>query len=87
MLRKLTLCVAAITCRCGVVATVNARNDMERSKTDYKQCLRRHPDIVSAYEGLRLAHEVDFSAYRATSAGILPGAKNTVYINSETVPH
>jgi hypothetical protein len=62
---------------CGIAAKVNARNDVEASKSAYKACLALHPQDVAACEGPREAYEADWAAYRATSAGIRPGATIT----------
>jgi hypothetical protein len=63
---------------CGVAAKVNARQDMEASKVAYKAYLAQHPQDATACEGPRHAYEADLAAYRATSAGVRPGATITV---------
>jgi hypothetical protein len=70
--------VAAALAGCGIAATVNARNDMEMSKNAYKACLAEHSQDVGACEAPREAYEAALAAYRATSAGIRPGASITV---------
>jgi hypothetical protein len=60
--------VIAALSGCGVAAKVNARNDMQGSKTAYKTCLAQHLEDAAACEGPRQAYEADLSAYRATSA-------------------
>jgi hypothetical protein len=60
---------------CGIVANVNARNEMEASK---RACLVEHSQDVAACEATREEYEADLAAYRATSAGIRPGAAITV---------
>ena len=64
---------AFVLCGCGVAAKVNARNDMEQSKTAYKQCLVQNSTEPRVCDGLKQAYEADLQAYRATSAGIRPG--------------
>lgn len=58
---------------CGVVAKVDARNQMQASLRDLKQCLRENQANPSPCRTLKIIYDADMSAYRATSAGILPG--------------
>lgn len=44
---------------------IDARHEMEHSKTAYKQCLEEHPDDPDKCEALRRAYEADLKAYRA----------------------
>jgi hypothetical protein len=62
--------MAGLLSGCGIAAKVNARNDMQVSKTAYKTCLTQHAQDAAACEGPRQAYEADLSAYRATSAGL-----------------
>ncbi len=57
------LLTVATVAGCGVVAKVNARNDMEQSKAVYKNCLAQNPQNVSACEGYRLSYEADLKAF------------------------
>jgi len=83
MYRHLSVFIAAtLLGGCGVVAKVNARDDMTASKTAYKSCLLQNPSNVSACEGYRLAFEADLKAYRAASAGIQSGNNNTLNLNT-----
>ena len=74
---------AALLGGCGIAAKVQNRNNMQDSLAAYKGCLASHPADVQSCEGARLAYEADMQAYRATSAGILPGHNDTVNVNSE----
>src|SRR5271155_699750 len=76
--RALAVALAGLVAGCGIAAKVNARNDMEASKSAYKACLAEHPKDPAACEGPREAYEADLAAYRATSAGLRPGATITV---------
>ncbi len=67
----------------GIAAKINARKEMEVSKTVYKSCLARNPQNISACDASRLSYEADIKAYRATSAGIQPGHNDTININTE----
>lgn len=58
---------------CGIAAKVNARNDMQVSKTAYKTCLTQHAQDAAACEGPRQAYEADLSAFEATAAATRPG--------------
>lgn len=64
---------AVLLSGCGIAAKVNARNDMQASRTAYKTCLAQHPQDIAACEGPRQAYEADLSAYQATSAATRPG--------------
>jgi outer membrane biogenesis lipoprotein LolB len=55
---------------CGVAAKVNARNDLEQSKTAYKQCLAQHADDESKCTASRAAYLADLQTYEALSRGI-----------------
>jgi hypothetical protein len=58
--------LAGLLSGCGIAAKVNARNDMEASKSAYKACLaHQSQDDPSSCEALRQAYEADLSAYRA----------------------
>jgi hypothetical protein len=69
--------LAGLVAGCGIAAKINARNDMQASKAVYKACLAQHQEDVAACEGPREAYEADLAAYRATSAGLRPGATIT----------
>lgn len=58
---------------CGVVAKVQARDDMMQAKSAYTGCLQENSGQPAKCAGLREAFEADLQAYRATSAGIQPG--------------
>ena len=49
--------VAASLAGCGVVAKVNARNEMTQSEATYKACLAQHPQDIRPCDGARLAYE------------------------------
>lgn len=55
---------------CAVAAKVRARNEMEESKAAYKECLRKHPDDISACEAFGKMYEADLKAFRATSGAL-----------------
>lgn len=80
----IAILLVGILAGCSVVAKVDARNDMEKSKTAYKDCLARNPETISACEGARLAYEADLKAYRATSAGMQSGRNDTLNINTDS---
>lgn len=65
MLFLLLVIVTAFSGGCGIAASIRLRNDMESSKTAYKQCLKEHPDDPDKCEALRRAYEADLKAYRA----------------------
>lgn len=67
---------------CGIVAKVNSRNDMLKTKTEYTNCLEQHSSNTSVCNGYKAAYKADMEAYRATSAGIEPGFNNSMNINS-----
>lgn len=64
----LGLILAPTLAGCGIAATVRAREDMEQSKSAYKQCLGQHSQDPSQCTALRQAFEADMAAYRATSS-------------------
>jgi hypothetical protein len=66
---------------CGIAAKVDARNNMQSSLTVYRSCLQQHAQAPEYCEGPRLAYEADMQAYRATSAGIMPGRNDTMNVN------
>lgn len=72
------LVLVGLVAGCGLAAKINARNDMEASKTAYKVCLAQHPQDVEPCEASREAYQADLAAYQATSAGIRPGPTITV---------
>jgi hypothetical protein len=63
--------VAVFLSACGLAAKMDARNDMEASKSACKACLVDNPRNVSTCEALRLSYEADLKAYEATSTGML----------------
>jgi len=69
---------------CGIAAKVRARNELEESKAEYKECLKLHSEDVSQCEGLRRAYDADLQTYRALSAGVRPGA--TIEVENPTSP-
>jgi hypothetical protein len=74
MTAKFFVIVAAfVVSGCGVVAKVDARNDMMQSKQAYTDCLRANSAEPQSCAGLKEAYEADLQAYRATSSGIRPG--------------
>ena len=86
-MKKLSVLIPlAISCSllagCGMVAKVNSRNDMMKTKTDYTNCLEQHAKNISSCDGYKAAYKADMEAYRATSAGIMPGFNNSVNVNS-----
>lgn len=73
-MKTIMIALAVMLNGCGVVAKVNARQDMEASKVSYKACLLQHPqDYIGSCEAARISYEVDAGAYRSMSAGIRPG--------------
>ena len=68
---------------CGIAAKVNARNDMEQSKTAYKACLAQNPSNLHACDAAEAAYDADMRAFRATSAGVQPGYNSTINVNEE----
>lgn len=64
---------ACVISGCGIVAKVDARNDMMAAKKEYTDCLRKNNAEPGACAGLKEAYQTDLQAYRATSAGIQPG--------------
>lgn len=86
MKKLLILAPIAVACSllsgCGIVAKVNARNDMMKTRKDYTQCLETHSNNVAACNGYKAAYKADMEAYRATSAGIMPGFNNSENINT-----
>jgi hypothetical protein len=74
MRAKYLAIVAALTLAgCGVVAKVQARDEMMQAKTAYTQCLQQNSAETARCDGFKQAYEADLQAYRATSAGIRPG--------------
>ena len=67
---------------CGIAAKIDARNDMQQSKLDYKNCLANNPSNPKACEATRLAYEADLKSYKVMSAGILPGQNNTLNVTT-----
>ncbi len=77
----MALALAVGVTGCGVAAKVNARNDMEQSKSAYKTCLVQNAGDIGRCHGYKLAYDADMRAYRATSAGIRNGY--TVDVNED----
>ena len=77
----IVLLLMVICAGCGIAAKVRARNDMENSKTAYKQCLQQHLNDLEQCEGLKRAYEADLKAYKATSNGVRPGHTTSLEIN------
>jgi hypothetical protein len=50
---------------CGIAANIRARNDVENSKAEYKDCLKQHPDDLSKCDALKQAYETDFEYWRS----------------------
>ena len=67
---------------CGVVAKVDARQDMRQSKAAYKACLTANASNPAVCESARLTYEADVQAYRTLSAGIQPGRNDTFNVNT-----
>ena len=67
---------------CGIEAKIDARNDMQQSKLNYKNCLANNPSDPKACESTRLAYEADIRAYKAMSAGIQPGLNSTLNVTT-----
>ena len=79
----LSMCGAALLGGCGIAAKVQTRNDMQSSLATYKACLAQNPSDPTPCRGAKEAYEADLTAYRATSAGLLPGTNSTVNVNTE----
>jgi hypothetical protein len=54
---------------CAVAAKIDARNDYQASRAQYKDCLAQHAARPHACEGLRLAMEADERAYNDLNGG------------------
>jgi hypothetical protein len=67
---------------CGIGAKIEARNDVQQSKLNYKNCLANNPSSPQACESTRLAYEADIKAYRVMSAGIQPGLNSTLNVTT-----
>jgi outer membrane biogenesis lipoprotein LolB len=50
---------------CGIAANIRARNDVENSKAEYKDCLKQHPDDLSKCDALKKAYEADLEYWSA----------------------
>jgi hypothetical protein len=82
-LGHLTIVLAVLALSgCGIEAKIDARNDMQQSKLNYKNCLANNPSNPQACESTRLAYEADIRAYRTMSAGIQPGLNNTLNVTT-----
>jgi hypothetical protein len=77
------LSVLALT-GCGIGAKIEARNDMQQSKLNYKNCLTNNPSDPKTCETTKLAYEADIRAYKTLSAGIQPGLNNTLNVTTST---
>ncbi|MCX7124839.1 MAG: hypothetical protein NTU49_03625, partial [Gammaproteobacteria bacterium] len=86
MKKLLILVPLAVACSllsgCGIVAKVDSRNEMMKTKDAYTNCLERHSRNISACNGYKAAYKADMEAYRATSAGIMPGFNNSMNVNT-----
>lgn len=86
MKKLLILAPLAVACSllsgCGIVAKVDSRNDMMTSRDAYTNCLTSHPNNIGACNGYKAAYKANMEAYRATSAGIMPGFNNSENINT-----
>jgi len=51
---------------CAVAAKIKARDEMEVSKAEYKECLKNESDVTNC-EGLKSVYEADLQAFHATS--------------------
>jgi hypothetical protein len=69
---------------CGIEAKINARNDMQQSKLNYKNCLANNPSDPKACESTRLAYETDIRAYKTLSAGMQPGLNNSLNLTTSS---
>ena len=58
--------LGALVTGCGIVAKVQAREDMQASKARYKACLEQNPQTPANCESARLLYEADLRAYIAT---------------------
>jgi hypothetical protein len=63
---------------CGIQAKVNARNDLEQSKTAYKECLIQHADDANKCAALRTIYQTDLQTYEAMSRGTRTGPSISV---------
>jgi hypothetical protein len=69
---------------CGIGAKIDARNDMQQSKLNYKNCLANNPSGPKACESTRLAYEADIRAYKTLSAGMQPGLNSTLNVTTSS---
>ncbi len=73
-----TLSVSILLSGCGLAADVQARNDVENSKAEYKACLKQHPDDLSKCDALKKAYEADLEYWRATVRRWQPSGTVTI---------
>jgi len=64
---------------CGIAANIRARNDVENSKAEYKDCLKQHPDDLSKCDALKRAYEADLEYWRSRT-----GHSGTVTIEDKS---
>ena len=72
------LSVVLLTSLLTGCAVIRARNDMEASKAEYKQCLREHSEDTSKCDAYRAMYEADLKAYRATTDAMREGSTVTI---------
>lgn len=48
---------------CGIAAKVQAREDVQKSKAAYKECLADHPKSVNACSAQKEAYDADMDEY------------------------
>jgi hypothetical protein len=83
IISAVSLAVCMLASGCGIAAKVNARNDLEQSKAEYKECLHQNPQNISACEALRTAYETDLKTFNVMSSGIQQGHNSTVHITDQ----
>jgi hypothetical protein len=65
--------LALAACGCAGMAIIRARNDLEQSKAQYKDCLQHYADAVERCEGVRRSYEADLKVYQATTRALQAG--------------
>lgn len=65
---------------CATVDRMQAKNEMQDSKAQYKACLRANPDNPDACAAQKAAYEADIKAYREIKKGF---GGNSVTVDSD----
>lgn len=64
---------------CALAAKIRARDDMEASKVDYKNCLRANSETPQKCDSLKAMYEADLKAYRQTTNAM----RNGIVVDNE----